>query len=100
MLFRSWHCKTRVWVTETNWPLVNTKPYTPNSGLPRSTVDERTQAEYLTDYYKIAYQLGLVERVYWWQLVNPGYGLVDHRDGMRKMPSFFAFKKMLQSDSI
>ncbi|MBU05914.1 MAG: hypothetical protein CL877_08210 [Dehalococcoidales bacterium] len=90
---------TRLWITETNWPLLNTKPYTPNSGLPRSTVDETTQAQYLTDYYRIAYASGRVERVYWWQLVNPGYGLVDHRnDTMRKMPSFNAFANLLQTD--
>ena len=92
-------CAPRVWVTETNWPLLDTKPYTPNSGLPRSTVDEATQAKYLTDYYRIAYRTGLVERVYWWQLINPGYGLVDHRHGViRKMPSFNAFAKLLAGD--
>jgi hypothetical protein len=89
----------RLWITETNWPLLNTKPYTPNSGLPRSTVDEETQASYLSDYYRIAYASGRVERVYWWQLVNPGYGLIDHRDNqMRKMPSFHAFARLLNTD--
>ena len=90
-----------LWITETNWPLLNTKPYTPNSGLPRSTVDEETQARYLTDYYRIAHALGYVSRVYWWQLVNPGYGLIDHRDGeMRKMPSFFSFKRLLTDHTL
>jgi hypothetical protein len=90
-----------LWITETNWPLLNTKPYTPNSGLPRSTVDEGTQAQYLTDYYRIAHALGYVSRVYWWQLVNPGYGLIDHRDGqMRKMPSFFSFKHLLADQAL
>ena len=86
----------RLWITETNWPLLNTAPYTPNSGHPRSTVDEKTQAKFLTDYYHIAYATGLVERVYWWQLINPGYGLVDHRGAnLRRMPSFYAFRKLL-----
>lgn len=90
-----------LWITETNWPLLNTKPYTPNSGLPRSTVDEETQAQYLTHYYRIAHALGYVSRVYWWQLVNPGYGLIDHRDGeMRKMPSFFSFKRLLADQTL
>jgi len=89
----------RLWITETNWPLLNTKPYTPNSGLPRSTVDEKTQARYLSDYYRIAYASGRVERVYWWQLVNPGYGLIDHRGNqMRKMPSFHAFARLLNTN--
>jgi len=85
-----------LWITETNWPLLNTKPYTPNSGHPRSTVDEPTQARYLKQYYQIAYQTGWVDRVYWWQLINPGYGLVDHRGGqLRKHPSYYALKDIL-----
>ena len=89
----------KLWITETNWPLLNTKPYTPNSGNPTRTVDEQTQAEYLKLYYQIAYQSGWVERVYWWSLINPGYGLVDHRSGeLRKMPSFYAFKDLLDGE--
>ena len=91
--------KNKLWITETNWPLLDTKPYTPNSGHPRSTVDEQTQARYLSDYFRIASQTGWVERVYWWQLINPGYGLVDHRDGrLRKMPSYYAFKSLFDSE--
>ncbi len=90
---------SRLWITETNWPLLGTKPYTPNSGNPRSTVDEATQARYLQQYYRIAWQTGWVERVYWWQLINPGYGLVDHRSGsLRKMPSYYALKALLHGD--
>ena len=89
-------CDDQLWITETNWPLLNTKPYTPNSGHPSRTVDEATQAKYLKWYYQIAWQTGWVERVYWWQLINPGYGLVDHREGkLRKMPSFYAFQDLL-----
>lgn len=87
----------RLWITEVNWPLLDTKPYTPNSGHPDRTVDEETQARYLTDYYRIARRCGWVEKVYWWQLVNPGYGLVDHRGGeLRKMPSYYAFKTLME----
>ncbi len=86
----------KLWITENNWPLLNTKPYTPNSGHPRSTVDEQTQATFLKQYYQIAYRSGLVEKVYWWQLINPGYGLVDSREKrLRKMPSYHAFKSLL-----
>jgi hypothetical protein len=97
ILRSSRRCPPSLWITETNWPLLGTRPYTPNSGHPRSTVDEPTQAAYLTDYYRIAHASGLVERVYWWQLINPGYGLVDHRGGtIRRMPSFFAMKRLLE----
>jgi hypothetical protein len=86
----------RLWITEMNWPLLNTRPYTPNSGHPSRTVDEDTQAEYLKQYFRIAHDTGWVERVYWWQLINPGYGLVDHRGGrLRKLPSFYALKELL-----
>lgn len=96
MLGLSNRMEKRLWITETNWPLLGTKPYTPNSGRPRSTVDEPTQAEYLKAYYRIAWRSGWVEKVYWWQLINPGYGLVDHRGGkLRKMPSYFALKALL-----
>ena len=89
----------RLWITEMNWPLLNTKPYTPNSGHPRSTVDEPTQAEYLKMYYQIAYQTGWVEKLYWWQLINPGYGLVDHRGKiLRKHPSYFALKAIINGE--
>lgn len=87
----------RLWITEFNWPLLDTRPYTPNSGHPSRTVDEATQARYLTDYYRIARRSGWVEKVYWWELINPGYGLVDHRGGeLRKMPSYYAFKALLE----
>lgn len=90
-------CDDSLWITETNWPLLDTKPYTPNSGNPTRTCDEKTQAEYLSLYYQIAWRTGWVENVYWWQLINPGYGLVDNRDGaLRKMPSYYAMKDIMQ----
>lgn len=92
-------CDDRLWITETNWPLLNTKPYTPNSGHSSRTVDEATQAQYLKLYYQIAWQTGWVERIYWWQLINPGYGLVDHRQGrLRKMPAYYALQQIMNGD--
>jgi hypothetical protein len=92
-------CDDSLWITETNWPLLDTKPYTPNSGKPSRTVDEETQAKYLKWYYQIAWQTGWVDRVYWWQLINPGYGLVDHRGGrLRKMPSYYALQEIISGE--
>ena len=92
-------CDDSLWITETNWPLLDTKPYTPNSGNPTRTVDEETQAKYLKQYYQIAWQTGWVDRVYWWQLINPGYGLVDSRKGqLRKMPSYYALKEIINGE--
>ena len=90
----------KLWIPETNWPLLDTKPFTPNSGNPNRTCDESTQAEFLKLYYQIAWQTGWVEKVYWWQLINPGYGLVDSRDGLRKMPSYTAFKELFREGEL
>ncbi len=45
-------------------------------------------------YYLLAFASQKVERVYWHQLVAPGYGLVDNRKGMYKRSAFTAFKTM------
>ena len=70
-------------------------------------MDETAQADYLVRYYLLALGTGLVERVFWWQLVARGYGLVDPaapgdpagRDdprGPRRRPAFFALKTLLR----
>jgi hypothetical protein len=83
-----------LWITEVNWPLEDTGEYSPASGKPNVT--EEMQADYLVRYNILTLASGLVERVYWWQLVAPGYGLIDSRDGSwRKRPSFSALKTMV-----
>jgi hypothetical protein len=89
------------WITEANWPLAGTGPWSPASGKPNVTEEE--QADYLVRYYIICLAGGMVERVYWWQLVAPGYGLVDSRgrDGAgresvwRRRPSFAALRTLI-----
>jgi hypothetical protein len=81
-------------ITEVNWPLADTGPYSPASGKPN--VSEEEQADYLVRYYLICLAGGLIERVYWWQLVAPGYGLVDSREEpWRRRPSWFALRTMV-----
>ena len=83
-----------LWITEFNWPLKGTGKYSPASGKPNVTEEE--QADYLVRYYVLCLTTGYVERIYWWQLLAPGYGLIDSREEMwRKRPSFFAFKTMV-----
>ncbi len=83
-----------LWITEFNWPLKDTGKYSPASGKPN--VSENQQADYLVRYHILTLASGFVERVYWWQLVAPGYGLIDSRGGeWRKRPSFFAMKTMV-----
>jgi hypothetical protein len=81
------------WITEVNWPLAGTGKYSPASGKPN--VDEDSQADYLVRYYVLALASGLIGRVVWWQLLAPGYGLVDGRETPgRRRPSFRAFRTM------
>lgn len=81
------------WITEVNWPLQGTGKYSPASGKPNVT--EAEQADYLVRYYLICLASGLIERVFWWQLAAPGYGLIDSREeSWRKRPSYLAFQTM------
>ena len=83
-------CGDRSWITETNWPLWE-GPHSPAGR--KVSVDEETQANYLARYFLLTLGTGLVERVYWWQLIARGYGLT-HEDGdgkLRRRPGFAAF---------
>jgi hypothetical protein len=83
-----------LWITEVNWPLKDTGKHSPASGKPN--VSEDRQADYLVRYHILTLASGFVERVFWWQLVAPGYGLIDSRGGeWRKRPAFFALKTMV-----
>lgn len=80
-------------ITEFNWPLAGTGKFSPASGKPNITEDE--QADYLVRYYLICLASGLIERAYWWQLISPGYGLIDSRERpWRKRPGYAAFETM------
>ena len=74
------HGAARNWITEVNWPLKE-GPHSPAGR--KVAVDEQTQADYLVRYYLLTLGSGLVERVYWWQLVARGYGLAAADDNCR-----------------
>ena len=78
-------------ITETNWPITGTAPYAPTSE--KECVSLEDYALYIVQYYLLALSTGMVEKVYWHQLVAAGYGLVDERDG-KKYPAFEAFITM------
>jgi len=87
--------RTPLWITEVNWPLQGTGPYSPASGRPNVTEDE--QADYLVRYHVLCLSGGYIDRVYWWQLIAPGYGLADSReDALRRRPAFLAYKTMVE----
>ncbi len=82
-----------LWITEVNWPLAGTGPWSPAAGKPN--VSEEEQADYLVRYFVPALASGLVEKIFWWQMAAPGYGLVDTRgETWRKRPSFEALREL------
>lgn len=92
---KSYRKSSPIWITEVNWPLKGTGKYSPVSG--EANVSEEQQASFLVRYYVLCLASGFVDRIYWWQLIAPGYGLVDSREEpWRKRPSFYAFKTMAQ----
>jgi hypothetical protein len=83
-----------IYITEVNWPLSNTAPYAPTSE--KECVSEELYSKYMLDYFDIVKQTKKVKKVFWHQLIAPGYGLVDNRDGkIRKTKAFYSFKKMM-----
>lgn len=83
-----------LYITEVNWPLSNTAPYAPTSEL--ECVSEELYSQYMSEYFEIAAKSGKVNKVFWHQLIAPGYGLVDTRDGkVRKREAFYHFKAMI-----
>ena len=85
-------CEPRSWVTEVNWPLREG----PHSPAGRDVaVDEQTAADYAVRYCRSLLASGFVERVYWWQLVARGYGLVVAEGRtLRRRPAFHALAAM------
>ena len=85
----------RSWVTEVNWPLWEG----PHSPAGRSvSVSEDDQADYLARYYLLALTTGMVERVYWWQMIARGYGLVAPRDGETPLRRRLSFQALATLD--
>ncbi|MFA6958153.1 MAG: lipopolysaccharide kinase InaA family protein [Thermoanaerobaculia bacterium] len=86
-------CGPRSWITEVNWPLWE-GPHSPAG--PKVSVDEERQADYLVRFYLWTLASGAAERVYWWQLVARGYGLMWQPTGGELTPrkSYAAFATM------
>jgi hypothetical protein len=84
----------RAWITEFNWPL-REGPHSPAGRA--VAVAEPCQADYLVRYYLLALGTGAVERVYWWQLLARGYGLVapEPGGGLRRRPAWHALRTLV-----
>lgn len=90
-------CGGRSWITEVNWPLWEG----PHSPAGKSvSVSEADQAKFLARYYLLALTTGAVERVYWWQMIARGYGLIAPQDpdgdvaGLRRREAFQVLKTL------
>ena len=84
---------SRSWITEVNWPLAE-GPHSPAGKT--VAVSEEVQADYLVRYYLVTLASGAVERVYWWQMIARGYGLIaPEPDGtLRRRPSWYGLKTL------
>jgi len=80
-------------ITETNWPISGTAPYAPTSET--ECVSEEEYAAFMVRYYLEAFASQKVSCLYWHQLIAPGYGLIDNREGIRKRSAFEAYATML-----
>ena len=93
MVILSPKSSNKIVITETNWPISNSAPYAPTSEKECVGLDDYSL--YMVQYYLMALSTGMVETVYWHQLIAPGYGLVDNRNGIKKYPAFDAYKTMV-----
>jgi hypothetical protein len=81
-------------ITETNWPITGTAPYAPTSEY--ECVSEELYACFMLRYYLLSLASQQVDSLSWHQLIAPGYGLVDSREGLRKREAFLVYKTMLR----
>ncbi|MEN4044733.1 MULTISPECIES: glycosyl hydrolase [Sulfurimonas] len=95
LVWLSLKTKQELHVTEVNWPLSNTAPYAPTSEY--ECVSEALYADYMLRYYLLTFASQQVDSVSWHQLIAPGYGLVDNREGIKKREAFYTYMYMLQT---
>lgn len=87
--------KNELHITETNWPLSGTAPYAPTSEY--ECVSEDEYADYMLRYYLLAFASQSVNSLSWHQLIAPGYGLIDNREGIRKREAYEVYKYMVHN---
>ena len=98
-------CEGNLVVSEVNWPLANTREWSPVAATyspPGSVgshlhVSEEQYGYFMIRYLALTICSGLVERVYWWRLVSHGFGLVDElaEGGWRKRTGYYMLKTFL-----
>ncbi|MHC4954723.1 MAG: lipopolysaccharide kinase InaA family protein [Planctomycetota bacterium] len=102
---RSPRCNDAVVISEVNWPLKDPGHYAHEfapyfwKGNPSldTTVTEEEYGWFMLRYYLLALASGMVQRVYWWHLASPMFGLVDTTvDGWRARPAHAMLKTLLR----
>lgn len=102
--------KQGFYITEVNWPLQGTGEYSPLAGAyqPKGKresalhVSEADSAAYMVRYALIALCSGTTERIWWWRLAHPGFGLIDTLNGWRERPGWPAlvhFHRMMANET-
>ncbi len=94
MMMLSSQVGKKFYITETNWPISHTAPFAPTSE--HECVSEEDYAIFMLRYYLLAFASQQVDTVFWHQLIAPGYGLVDSREGLRKRLAYQVFKTMVE----
>ncbi len=95
MTWLSRKVKQKLHITETNWPISNTAPYAPTSE--NECVSEEVYADFMLRYHLLSFASQQVDSVSWHQLIAPGYGLIDNRDGIKMYPAYQTYKFMVEN---
>ena len=95
MVWASPKTKHSLHITETNWPISGTAPYAPTSEY--ECVSEDLYSDFMLRYFFLAFASQQVNSVSWHQLIAPGYGLIDNRDGIKKRLAFNTYKFMIKN---
>jgi len=95
MVWLSPKTKNELHITETNWPISNTAPYSPTSE--HECVSEELYADFMLRYHLLAFASQQVNSLSWHQLIAPGYGLIDNRNTLTKRHAFEVYKYMVHT---
>jgi len=95
MVWLSPKVKQELHVTETNWPITGTAPYAPTSE--HECISEDLYSDFMLRYHFLAFASQQLESVSWHQLIAPGYGLIDNRNGITKRTAFASYKFMVKT---
>jgi hypothetical protein len=85
-----------IYITEVNWPLKGTAPWAPTSE--KECVSAEEYAQYMQAYITNAQNSECIDRIYWHQLIAPGYGLINDSTDEASKKAFDMTRKLLNPD--